>query len=135
MEEKFTYFEVKHWKNLIKYLDTLKWDKTAGHLSQSSCVIRYVLTRLLTISAISGVALTPGDRENTIGLWKPLIICIHGNSNDNTVLHVLALKWKGKEWWRILHYTSDTVVISPKSRSSPNTQSSFTVTNQSRKFI
>ena len=82
MKEQSKYFEFKHRKNLVNDLATLKSAKIADHSSQSSSVTRYVLTRLLTELAISGVGLTPGDRESTMGCSRPLRICIDSNSND-----------------------------------------------------
>lgn len=51
----------------IMYRELSKCAATSPHLSQSSPVILYMLTRLLTLVAIAGVTLVPGDNEYTIG--------------------------------------------------------------------
>lgn len=56
-------------------LEILKWAARSGHVSQSSPVILYMFAISLISLAIGGVALAPGDKENTSGRFTPLRSC------------------------------------------------------------
>lgn len=68
--------QFKKERKLASYLVTLKCALTSPHLSQSSPVIRYMLTSPLTSLAMAGVTPVPGDTEYTIGRSSSLRICM-----------------------------------------------------------
>lgn len=117
-----------------------KWPATSRHESQSSAVILYMLTRPLTAFAMVGVTLVPGDKEYTTGrliscqtciryIQYPFLTWNHLQTYESP-LHIFKLKCHQRST-RKLH-TSEAKLISSKSKSSPNTQSCFTVKTQGK---